>query len=153
MLSNVELIYLNEESLSLEWHRNLMYHFCICMCVSINLFWIWIWIPEPFLMLHPCNITTGWWAVHLMYWWQYMETTCLWHPSYLALFPQALQLKNKISPHIPETCILEFLREAGFFYLIWCNLLTSTSPQTCKMWPDLSNYLENESNSETHLLL
>ena len=44
MLSNVELIYLNEESLSLEWHRNLMYHFCICKCVSINLFWIWIWI-------------------------------------------------------------------------------------------------------------
>ena len=31
---------------------------------------------------------------------------------------------------IPETCIVEFLREAGFFYLLWCNLLTSTSPQT-----------------------
>ena len=54
---------------------------------------------------------------------------------------------------IPETCIVEFLREAGFFYLIWCNLLTSTSPQTCTIWSDWSNYLENESNSETHLLV
>ena len=38
---------------------------------------------------------------------------------------------------IPETCIVEFLREAGFFYLIWCNLLTSTSPQTFTIWSDL----------------
>ena len=43
--------------------------------------------------------------------------------------------------------------EAGFFYLIWCNVLTSTSPQTCTIWSDLSNYLENESNSETYLLV
>ena len=35
--------------------------------------------------------------------------------------------------------------------LIWCNLLTSTSPQTWTIWSDLSNCLENESNSETHL--
>ena len=42
---------------------------------------------------------------------------------------------------------VEFLREAGFFYLIWCNLLTSTSPQTWTIWSDLSNCLENESNS------
>ena len=54
---------------------------------------------------------------------------------------------NALFETIPETCIVEFLREAGFFYLIWCNLLTSTTPQTCTMWPDLSNYLENESNS------
>ena len=54
---------------------------------------------------------------------------------------------------IPETCIVEFLREAGFFYLIWCNLLTSTSPQTCTIWSDLSNYLENESNPQIHLLV
>ena len=60
---------------------------------------------------------------------------------------------NAVFETIPETCIVEFLREAGFFYLIWCNLLTSTSIQTCTMWPDLSNYLENESNSETHLLV
>ena len=26
---------------------------------------------------------------------------------------------NTLSETIPETCILEFLREAGFFYLIW----------------------------------
>ena len=38
-------------------------------------------------------------------------------------------------------------------YLIWCNLLTSTSPQTFTIWSDLSNYLENENNSETHLLV
>ena len=54
---------------------------------------------------------------------------------------------NALFETIPETCIVEFLREAGFFYLIWCNLLTSTSPQTCTTWSDLSNYLKNESNS------
>ena len=37
---------------------------------------------------------------------------------------------NDLFETIPETCIVEFMREAGFFYLIWCNLLTSTSPQT-----------------------
>ena len=60
---------------------------------------------------------------------------------------------NALFETIPETCIVEFLREAGFFYLIWWNLLTLTSPQTCTIWSDLSNYLENESNSETHLLV
>ena len=40
---------------------------------------------------------------------------------------------------LPETCIVEFPREAGFFYLIWCNLLTSTSPQTWTIWSDMSN--------------
>ena len=60
---------------------------------------------------------------------------------------------NALFEKIPETCIVEFLREAGFFYLIWCNVLTSTSPQTCTIWSDLSNYLENESNSETHFLV
>ena len=60
---------------------------------------------------------------------------------------------NTLFQTIPETCIMEFLREAGFFYLIWCNLLTSTSPQTWTIWSDLSNCLENESNSETHLLV
>ena len=51
------------------------------------------------------------------------------------------------SETIPGTCIVEILREAGFFYLIWCNSLTSTSPQTWTIWSDLSNCLENESNS------
>ena len=60
---------------------------------------------------------------------------------------------NALFETIPETCIVEFLREAGFFYLIWCKLLTSTSPQTFTIWSDLSNYLENESNSDTHLLV
>ena len=64
-----------------------------------------------------------------------------------------VDLLNALFQTIPETCIIEFLQEAGFFYLIWCNLLTSTSPQTCTIWSDLSNYLENESNSETHLLV
>ena len=60
---------------------------------------------------------------------------------------------NALFKTIPETCIVEFLREAGFFYLIWCNSLTSTSPQTWTIWSYLSNCLENESNSETHLLV
>ena len=60
---------------------------------------------------------------------------------------------NALFETIPETCIVEFLWEAGFFYLIWCNLLTSTSPQTCTILSDLSNYLENECNSETRLLV
>ena len=34
---------------------------------------------------------------------------------------------NALFETIPETCIVEFLREAGFFYLIWCDLLTSNS--------------------------
>ena len=50
---------------------------------------------------------------------------------------------NALFETIPETCIVEFLREAGFFYQIWCNLLTSTSPQTWTIWSDLSNCLEN----------
>ena len=58
---------------------------------------------------------------------------------------------NALFETIPETCIVEFLREAGFFYLIWCDLLTSNSPQTWTIWSDLSNCLENESNPETHL--
>ena len=37
---------------------------------------------------------------------------------------------NALFETIPETCIVEFLREVGFFSLILCNLLTSTSPQT-----------------------
>ena len=37
---------------------------------------------------------------------------------------------NTLFETIPETCIVEFLREVGFFYLIWHNLSTSTSPQT-----------------------
>ena len=41
---------------------------------------------------------------------------------------------NALFKTIPETCIVEFPREARFFYLIWCNLLTSTSPQTCTIW-------------------
>ena len=60
---------------------------------------------------------------------------------------------NALFETIPETCIVEFLWEAGFFYLIWCSLLISTSPQTWTIWSDLSNYLENESNFETHLLV
>ena len=58
---------------------------------------------------------------------------------------------NALFKTIPETCIVELLREAGFFYLIWWYLLTSTSPQTWTIWSNLSNCLENESNSETHL--
>ena len=60
---------------------------------------------------------------------------------------------NALFATIPETCIVEFLREAGFFYLIWCNSLTSTIPQTWTIWSDLSNFSKNESNSETHLLV
>ena len=61
-----------------------------------------------------------------------------------------VELLNALFETIPETWIMEFLQEAGFFYLIWCNLLT-TGPQTWKIWSDVSNCLENESNSETHL--
>ena len=43
---------------------------------------------------------------------------------------------NALFETIPETCIVEFLWEAGFFYLIWCNLLTWTSPQTFTIWSD-----------------
>ena len=46
---------------------------------------------------------------------------------------------NALFETIPETCIVEFLREVGFFYLIWCNLSTSTSPETWTIWSDLSN--------------
>ena len=34
---------------------------------------------------------------------------------------------NALFETIPETCIVEFVREVGFFYLMWCNLYTSTS--------------------------
>ena len=56
---------------------------------------------------------------------------------------------NALFETIPETCIVEFLWEAGLFYMIWCNFSTSTSPQTFTLWSGLCNYSENESNSET----
>ena len=46
---------------------------------------------------------------------------------------------NALFETIPETCIVKFLREAGFFYLIWCDLSTSTSSETWTIWSDLSN--------------
>ena len=46
---------------------------------------------------------------------------------------------NALFETIPETCIVEFLRETGFFYLIWCNLSTSISSETWTIWSDLSN--------------
>ena len=46
---------------------------------------------------------------------------------------------NYLFKTIPEICIVEFLREAGFFYQIWCNLFTSTSPQTWTIQPCLSD--------------
>ena len=46
---------------------------------------------------------------------------------------------NTLFETIPDTCIVEFLREVGFFYLIWHNLLTSTSPQTWTIQLSLSN--------------
>ena len=49
---------------------------------------------------------------------------------------------NALFETIPETCIVEFLREACFFYLVWCNLLTSTSPSTPP--PDVDNMVRLE---------
>ena len=43
---------------------------------------------------------------------------------------------NALFHTIPETCRVEFLRVAGFFYLIWCNLLISTNPQTWTIWSE-----------------
>ena len=45
---------------------------------------------------------------------------------------------NTLFETIPETCIAEFLRGVGFFYLIWCNLLNSTGPQAWTIWSNLS---------------
>ena len=47
---------------------------------------------------------------------------------------------NTLFQTIPEAFIVKFLREAGFFYLIRCNLLTSTSPQTSTIWSDLREW-------------
>ena len=51
----------------------------------------------------------------------------------------AVDSLNALIKTIPETCIVESLREARFFYLIWCNLSTSTSPETWTIWSDLNN--------------
>ena len=57
---------------------------------------------------------------------------------------------NTLFEKIPETCIVKSLREAGFFYLICCKLLTSISPETWTIWSDFCVIcLENESNSNT----
>ena len=53
---------------------------------------------------------------------------------------------NALFETIPETCIVEFLWEPGFFYLIWRNLLTSTSPDTWTIWSDLSYLFREEKN-------
>ena len=47
---------------------------------------------------------------------------------------------NALFEAIPETCIMEFLWEAGFFYLIWCNFSTSTSPETWTIWSDFREW-------------
>ena len=44
---------------------------------------------------------------------------------------------NALFETIPEIGIVVFVREARFFYLIWCNLLTSNSPETWTIWSDL----------------
>ena len=54
---------------------------------------------------------------------------------------------NALFETIPETCIVEFLREAGFFYLIWCDLLTSTGPRPEQYDRNKVICLENEGNS------
>ena len=58
---------------------------------------------------------------------------------------------NAVFETIPETCIVEFLCEAGFFYLIWCNLLTSTSPETWTIWSDLSNLSKRTKATLRHI--
>ena len=70
--------------------------------------------------------------------WPYAPGVCSvtgmsWRILHIWLIEYSLREKN------PETCIAEFLREAGFFYLIWCNLLTSTGPQTWTIQWDLSS--------------
>ena len=55
---------------------------------------------------------------------------------------------------ILETCLVEFLREAGFFYLIWCNLLTSTGPHAWTIWSSLSGlFKEWKQLTLRHLLV
>ena len=60
---------------------------------------------------------------------------------------------NTLFEKIPKTCIVEFLRVVGFFYLIWCNLLIQLAPRPGQYNGTWVVYLENESNSETHLLM
>ena len=46
---------------------------------------------------------------------------------------------NYLFETILETCMVEFLRGSGFFFLIWWHLLTSTSTKTWTIWSDISN--------------
>ena len=94
-------------------------------------------------------------AVNFLYQWIYhdlhVKRSSIWR-EYVKVYAKnamdpSFDSLNALLETIPETCIVGFLREAGLFYLIWCNLLTSTGPQTLTIWWDLSNYLENESNS------
>ena len=60
---------------------------------------------------------------------------------------------NTLFETSPETCIVEFLREVGLFYLIWRN-----SPQLAPRPKKKYNWAwvicsENQSNSETHLIV
>ena len=60
--------------------------------------------------------------------WPYAAGVCIVTGVSWWILHSRLDSLNALFETIPETCIIEFLREAGFFYLIWCNLLTSTSP-------------------------
>ena len=53
---------------------------------------------------------------------------------------------NALLETVPETCIVEFLREAEFFYLIWCNLLIQLAPRPGQYDQTWLICLENESN-------
>ena len=49
---------------------------------------------------------------------------------------------NALFKTIPETCIVEFLREAGFFYLIWMvRHSTQLISWTCWITPDLMEFV------------
>ena len=54
---------------------------------------------------------------------------------------------------IAETYIVELLREVGFFYLILCNLLTSTSPETWTIWSDLNKLFREWKQLFRHIYL
>ena len=60
---------------------------------------------------------------------------------------------NALFETIHETCIMKFLREAGFFYPIWCNLWTSTRLETWTIWSDFSNMFSEWKQTLRHIYL
>ena len=86
-------------------------------------------IPRP---SNPISCPEDRWLVVTIVVKHWPLTICCWsvHCYRNVVMNITVDSLNALFQTIPETCIVEFLRQAGFFYLIWCNFLLQLAPST-----------------------